>query len=166
MPKDTGGKIFKMAGSPGMRGLLNIWIISLLSKKPMNGYEMLKEIEGITEWKPTTGSLYPALHKLKKKGVIAAEKRGERRQVVYSLTQKGEQTVSDMRNHILRHIENPKFFRMFESLVWGDEPECLRIEVENMRLAMIGLRKNVKKKDAESVAKRLRKISGMIRGIN
>ena len=131
----------------------------------MNGYEMLKEIEGITEWKPTTGSLYPALHKLKKKGVIAAEKRGERRPVVYSLTQKGEQVVSDIRENIMHHIENPKFFRVFESLVWRDEPDSLRKEIENVRLAMIGLRKNMKKKDAESVAKRLRKISGMIRNI-
>lgn len=149
-----------------MRGLLGIWILSLLNRKPMNGYEIAKEIEEATQWKPTTGSVYPALHKLKKKGIIAAEKKGERKQVIYSLTQKGSKVVSTMRNGIMRHMENPKSFRIFESLLWRDEPECLRKEIEGMRLAIISLRKKARKSDAERIAKNLRKINVMIKGIS
>ncbi len=148
-----------------MRGLLGIWILSLLNRKPMNGYELAKEIEEATQWKPTTGSIYPALHKLKKKGIIAAEKKGERKQVVYSLTQKGSGVVSSMRNDIMRHMENPKSFRIFESLLWRNEPECLRKEIEDMRLSIIKMRKKARKSDAERIAKKLRKINAMIRGI-
>jgi DNA-binding PadR family transcriptional regulator len=71
-----------------MRGMLSFLILWLLSKKPMHGQEIAKEIAKRKGIKPTPGTIYPALKDLKKRGLIKAKKTN--RKIVYSLTNKGE----------------------------------------------------------------------------
>ena len=60
-----------------LKGTLSLLIMSLLSRKPMYGYELATTVgldtHGAFEWKE--GSLYPALHKLEKEGLIRDMKR-------------------------------------------------------------------------------------------
>ncbi len=53
-------------------GFLKLAILRLLAERPMHGYEIMKEIERITEsdWKPSPGSIYPALKELADYGMI------------------------------------------------------------------------------------------------
>ena len=46
----------------GVRGIINPWILALLSKEEKSGYEIMKEIERLTDgkWKPV-GKLIPSL---------------------------------------------------------------------------------------------------------
>src|SRR4029450_11143534 len=58
-----------------LKGTLSLLILSLLSRKPMYGYEIAatvhRDTDGTFTWRE--GSLYPNLHKLQADGLIAGE---------------------------------------------------------------------------------------------
>ncbi len=81
------------------KGRLAVLILSLLYRKgPMNGADIAREIERATGgfWRPSPGSLYPALAKLRAMGLIdvVKEERGEK---YYALTERGRELVSPER---------------------------------------------------------------------
>ncbi|MEW6222175.1 MAG: PadR family transcriptional regulator [Candidatus Hadarchaeota archaeon] len=75
-----------------MRGMLSFLILWLLSKKPMHGQEIAKELEKRRGFKPSPGTIYPALKELKKRGLIKGEKKGK--VVVYSLTETARKEIT------------------------------------------------------------------------
>ena len=76
-----------------MRGLLSFLIMWLLSKRPMYGEEIAKELEKMKGDKPTPGTIYPALKQLHKNGMISSHKEG--RKVIYSLTEAGQKVSKE-----------------------------------------------------------------------
>ncbi len=83
-----------------LKGTLSLLILSLLSRKPMYGYEIVKtvaaESDGTLEWKE--GSLYPSLHKLARDGFVRSEwsgKPGTRRRKYYHLTAAGKKALAE-----------------------------------------------------------------------
>jgi DNA-binding PadR family transcriptional regulator len=64
-------------------------ILALLAERPMHGYEMLEELSRRTSglWRPSPGSLYPALQLLEDQGLLrSVEEQGRRR---FELTEEG-----------------------------------------------------------------------------
>jgi PadR family transcriptional regulator PadR len=84
----------------GMKvGAVSLWLLLLLSEKPMYGYEIIRELEKRFSgyWKPKTGTIYPALEKLEHEGLVTS--RIEFREDVpdrkhYALTDKGQLELS------------------------------------------------------------------------
>jgi transcriptional regulator len=83
-----------------LKGTLALLILSLLSRKPMYGYEIAATVHGDTDgafsWRE--GSLYPSLHKLEAGGLIAGrweEKETGRKRRYYHLTPKGRAALRD-----------------------------------------------------------------------
>ncbi len=84
----------------GMKiGAVSLWLLLLLSEKPMYGYEIIRELEKRFSgyWKPQTGTIYPALEKLEMNGLVTSrvEFRGEvpdRKH--YALTEEGKAELS------------------------------------------------------------------------
>jgi len=74
-----------------MRGMLSFFILWLLTKKPMHGQEIAKEIAERRGAKPTPGTIYPALKDLTKKGLIKREQQGKT--IVYKLTDNGRNGI-------------------------------------------------------------------------
>jgi len=74
-----------------MRGMLSFLILWLLSKKPMYGQELAKEIGKRKGTKPNPGTIYPALKELKKRGLIKSKKEG--RVTNYHITEKGRKGI-------------------------------------------------------------------------
>lgn len=72
-----------------MRGMLSFHILWLLSQRPMHGEEISLEIEKRRGSKPKAGTIYPALKKLKARGLIKGKRNGKI--IVYALTPKGKQ---------------------------------------------------------------------------
>jgi transcriptional regulator len=77
-----------------LKGTLSLLILSLLSRKPMYGYEIAatvhQDTDGAFTWRE--GSLYPSLHKLEAGGLIAGaweEKETGRKRRYYHITKKG-----------------------------------------------------------------------------
>ncbi|HEY3419822.1 MAG TPA: PadR family transcriptional regulator [Methanomassiliicoccales archaeon] len=88
-------------------GFLKLAILRLVAEKPIHGYALIKEIERITseDWKPSPGSIYPALQTLVKNGLITSEADGRRR--IYDITPAGRVVLEAAIKHaniVLEHI--------------------------------------------------------------
>jgi len=86
-----------------LKGTLSLLILSLLTRKPMYGYELAAtvrlETDGALRW--TEGSLYPSLHKLEKEGLITGQwqgKTGSRQRKYYQLTEAGRAASAEKIN--------------------------------------------------------------------
>src|SRR5947209_18439327 len=86
-------------GGPGPRGRrarrgdIRSAILLLLDEEPRNGYGLMQEIEersgGI--WRPSPGSVYPALSQLEDEGLVRVVEDGGRKS--FTLTDEGKEHV-------------------------------------------------------------------------
>jgi DNA-binding PadR family transcriptional regulator len=79
-------------GPRARKGDVRAAILDLLAEGGQwNGYQLIQEIAGRTSgvWRPSAGSVYPALQQLEDEELIAPEGEGRRR--MYALTDKGRQ---------------------------------------------------------------------------
>jgi DNA-binding PadR family transcriptional regulator len=80
------------------RGDVRAAILDLLAEgQPWNGYQIIQEIGARTQgmWRPSAGSVYPALQQLEDEGLIQAQRdeAGEDRRRNYTLTEEGQSYV-------------------------------------------------------------------------
>lgn len=79
-----------MRGPRARRGDVRAAALALLAEQPMNGYQIIQEISersgGV--WRPSPGSIYPALQQLEDEGLIRAEA-GEGGRRAFQLTDEG-----------------------------------------------------------------------------
>ncbi len=87
-------------------------ILKLLAKRPMHGYEVMKELEEETRgcYKPSPGTVYPTLQWLEDEGLVKAETVDGKK--IYSITEPGrsflethKSTVEDIFERITGTIE-------------------------------------------------------------
>lgn len=85
-----------------LTGSLDMMILQVAQRGPTYGYEITQEVmkrsEGFFELKE--GSLYPALHRLARKGMLEAyweDKDTGRRRRFYRLTAEGAKSLADQR---------------------------------------------------------------------
>jgi DNA-binding PadR family transcriptional regulator len=73
------------------RGLDRPLILWLISKGPMHGYEITKEVKRLTGRRLTPATLYPLLNRLETDGFLVSEliEKGKRQLRCYSLTERG-----------------------------------------------------------------------------
>jgi DNA-binding PadR family transcriptional regulator len=80
------------------RGDVRAALLVLLDEQPRNGYQLIQEIEqrsgGI--WRPSPGSVYPALQQLEDEGLVRADESEGRR--TYTLTEEGRTYVETNRD--------------------------------------------------------------------
>jgi DNA-binding PadR family transcriptional regulator len=105
-PFGRGGGFPFFLGGPGgfsrgpraRRGDVRAAALILLAEEPRNGYQLMQEIEqrsgGV--WRPSPGSVYPALAQLEDEGLIRVEERDGRR--TYVLTDAGRSYVDERRD--------------------------------------------------------------------
>src|SRR5689334_16658559 len=82
-------------GPRARRGDVRAALLVLLAEEPRNGYGLMQEIERRSEgvWRPSPGSVYPALQQLEDEGLIRAEERDGGR--VFTLTDEGRTHVAE-----------------------------------------------------------------------
>jgi len=79
------------------RGFLESYILSLLIESPLHGYEIMNKIKEKTKfWKPSPGTVYPALHSLMKRGLVRVIQEGRRKK--YILTKKGLKIAREVKD--------------------------------------------------------------------
>ncbi|MED1950169.1 PadR family transcriptional regulator [Brevibacillus centrosporus] len=83
-----------------MKGSTVILVLTMLEKKAMYGYELIKELErnsnGVFSLKE--GTLYPILHTLEAAGIVHSywqEAEGERKRKYYQITDEGRGHLKD-----------------------------------------------------------------------
>jgi DNA-binding PadR family transcriptional regulator len=69
------------------RGWLRPWILSIISRSPKNGAEIIDEVEKMSwgGWRPSPGSIYPLLETMTTEGAIRKREDGR-----YEITEKGK----------------------------------------------------------------------------
>jgi len=84
--------------SRAKRGDVRAAALLLLAEEPRNGYQLMEEIERRSggAWRPSPGSIYPALAQLEDEGLVRAEEEAGRR--AYRLTPEGEAYVAEHRD--------------------------------------------------------------------
>ena len=82
-----------MRGPRARRGDVRAAALALLAEEPMNGYQIIQAIAERSDdvWRPSPGSVYPALQQLEDEGLIRAEAADGRR--AYQLTEEGRAYV-------------------------------------------------------------------------
>ena len=85
---------FGPRGRRARRGAVKAAVLVLLAEEPRNGYALMQEIEERSDgaWRPSPGSIYPALAMMEDEGLIrSVEADGQR---AYELTDQGRETVA------------------------------------------------------------------------
>jgi DNA-binding PadR family transcriptional regulator len=87
-------------GPRARRGDVRAAALLLLAEGPLNGYQIMQEIEKRSDgvWRPSPGSVYPALAQLEDEGLVRTEQLGDRR--VYVLTDAGRAEVEERRDEL------------------------------------------------------------------
>jgi PadR family transcriptional regulator, regulatory protein PadR len=83
-----------------LQGTLDMMILQVLALEPQHGYAIASRLQQISQdvLQVQQGSLYPALHRLEKKGWLAAEwKESEQGRMakIYSLTKAGKKQLAE-----------------------------------------------------------------------
>lgn len=94
------GPPFGPRGRRAARGDVRAAVLLLLEEEPRNGYALMQEIEERSEgvWRPSPGSIYPALAQLEDEGLVEATKEGSGR--VFALTATGREHVESRREEL------------------------------------------------------------------
>ena len=88
-------------GPRARRGDVRAAALLLLAEEPRNGYQIMQEIEQRSggAWRPSPGSVYPALAQLEDEGLVRIEERDGRR--AYVLTDAGRAYVDERRDELV-----------------------------------------------------------------
>jgi DNA-binding PadR family transcriptional regulator len=94
---------FPFGGPPGghrrgpkaRRGDVRTAILLLLAEEPRNGYQLMQEIEDRSDgvWRPSPGSVYPALQQLEDEGLVRTVETDGRK--LFELTDAGRELVAE-----------------------------------------------------------------------
>ncbi len=85
-----------------MKGSIDYLLLSLIGQQPMYGYQILKELEGRSQgyFKFKEGTLYPALHRLERAGLLLGRWQvlaGGRQRRYYHITDNGRSILVEQR---------------------------------------------------------------------
>jgi DNA-binding PadR family transcriptional regulator len=77
------------------KGILTMYLLYSLQKKPKSGYEIISEIKQKTEgtWVPSKGTIYPLLRQLEKGGLIKVKTTEKRSKNIFKITPKGKKII-------------------------------------------------------------------------
>ena len=89
-----------------MKGSIDSLLLCLIGQQPLYGYKILKELEARSQgyFKFKEGTLYPALHRLEKEGLIQGKWEmlpSGRQRRYYHLTEKGLSIMAEKRSQWL-----------------------------------------------------------------
>ena len=82
------------------RGILYYIVLSALNYRPMSGSELMEEIEEVTGWRPSSGSIYPLLAKLRREGSIDQVESEEPGLKCLALTEKGREEFEKYKKRV------------------------------------------------------------------
>ena len=83
-----------------LQGMLDLLVLRVLRHGPLNGWDVMQRIELVSKevLQVIPGSLYPALHRLEARGLVAAQwgaSENNRRARFYTLTEAGKSHLDE-----------------------------------------------------------------------
>lgn len=115
-------------------GAVSLWLLLLLSEKPMYGYEIIRELEKrfAGYWKPKTGTIYPALEKLEKNKLVTSrvefrEDAPDRKH--YALTENGRVELASTMSYWTKMTEILENYRETHQAIFRHRSQLQKQEV-------------------------------------
>jgi DNA-binding PadR family transcriptional regulator len=114
------------------KGILTIYLLNSLQKKPKSGYEIISEIKEKTEgtWVPSKGTIYPLLRQLEMGGFVTVKTTEKRSKNIFKITPKGKKMILNTK----KQGENMmKKFMKFRNLIidmMEEDSEALSIMMQ------------------------------------
>lgn len=107
-----------------LKGTLDMMVLKILNEEPQHGYGITRRLQALTDdaLQVDEGSMYPALYRMQKRGLIEAEwflTHSNRRAKIYSLTRDG-------RDQLRREAAYWERFSEAVSRVMAPAPEAIR----------------------------------------
>lgn len=106
------------------RGDVRVALLRLLTEEPRNGYQMIEEIVrrsgGV--WRPSPGSVYPALQQMEDEGLVRGEETGGSR--LYRLTEEGRRQADERAEPWADVVRSLPEDRHELRLLWGQLSEA------------------------------------------
>ncbi len=108
-------------GRKARRGDIRTAALLLLAEEPRNGYQIMQEVQERSEgvWRPSPGSVYPALQQLEDEGLIRSQELDGRK--AYAITDAGRELVAE------RDQERPPPWKQMSAQVSDDAHELGQI---------------------------------------
>ncbi len=108
-------------GRKARRGDIRTAALLLLAEEPRNGYQIMQEVEDRSggAWRPSPGSVYPALAQLEDEGLIRTQESDGRK--LFALTDAGREVVAQ------RGEDQPAPWEQADSQEAGDARELGRL---------------------------------------
>jgi len=140
------------------KGYLKMAILFALMRKPLHGYEIMKNINkwtlGIIA--PTAGGVYPTLKELERKGLIKGEWIPEERRKIYHITKRGKDVFKEA---VEKHFELASsirrwFFRELARLELIEELDLPHMRESALRILL--LKEDASVKERIEALRRLR----------
>jgi PadR family transcriptional regulator len=122
----------------GMKiGAVSLWLLLLLSEKPMYGYEIIRELEKRFSgyWKPKAGTIYPALEKLEKSHMLTSrvefrEEAPDRKH--YALTDAGRNELASTMTYWTRMTEILETYRETHQSIFRYKTELRKKQLSEL----------------------------------
>jgi len=119
----------------GMKiGAVSLWLLLLLSEKPMYGYEIIRELEKRFSgyWKPKAGTIYPALEKLERGHLLTSrvefrEEAPDRKH--YALTDAGLSELANTMTYWTRMTEILETYRETHQSIFRRKTELTKSQL-------------------------------------
>ena len=128
----------------GMKvGTVSMWLLLLLSERPMYGYELIRELEKKFSgyWKPKTGTIYPALEKLEQVNLVTSQI--EFREIGpdrkhYALTEKGQEELVQLMSYWTKMIEVVENYREEHQSIFRYKEQINIHDLSNILNGIVG----------------------------
>lgn len=120
--------------------MLDFAILGLLRDQPRHGYELKRALGSLGFWQVSFGSLYPALRRLEKKGLIEATKGGhpgrQSRRKAYRMTTAGRDEFARLLADVPDGYESDRGFQLRLAFFAHLDPEERIRVLEDRRMAL------------------------------
>lgn len=128
------------------KGDFKILVLSVIERRPMHGYEITRVIQEHSHglYRPSAGSVYPALQTLLRKGMVKVS--SEDRRKVYQITPAGKRLLQD------KHAEINSFIESFKKSM-GPERAALMDEMAKTGKLLAVAGKNITPEQAKELTK-------------
>lgn len=117
----------KRHDSPRRRGHVQMAILHLLTMESMHGYQIIKELERRTNglYKPSAGTIYPALQELLEKNWITIDEKTDKK--TYSINKMGSDYLLEVNNS---EMSEEFWSHWKQKLIWKNSDEAALLKEE------------------------------------
>jgi len=135
--------LFNIQSAGKGRGLLTVYILHSLNKKPKSGYELLAEVKEKTQgnWTPSKGTIYPLLKHLEEENLIKTKSVDRRAKHIFEITTEGKKSLKDIKKHGKKMEEKFVQSRKLMAEVMGKEDTEVIDRLFEIRVAACSIKK-------------------------